>query len=177
MGQRYGSFGGGNSNRWNEPSREDLEREVSDLRERQEEQERRERVSREQRQKDQKEAAEEALRTADDWPTALHKQIILAGREIAIQREWSRTDPISDETRDDFTYFVHLKEGSMRAIEIWNVVEAENQDRIDALKKQIKEIENGIVTEVAQRLETENKDYKEIARALRNDTPEEFINW
>ena len=65
----------------------------------------------------------------------------------------------------------------MRAIEIWNVVEAENQDRIDALKKQIKEIENGIVTEVAQRLETENKDYKEIARALRNDTPEEFINW
>jgi hypothetical protein len=162
--RRYGSY--------NEPSKEDLEREVRDLREQAEERERCERVDREQRRKEQKEEQEEALRTANSWPEALHKQITLAGREI----NWERSNPIEGEPSVD-PYFLNLKNGSMRAIEIWNVVETENQDRINALKKQIKEIENGIAIEVAQRLETENKDYKQVARSLRNDTPENFINW
>ena len=126
---------------------------------------------RQRRQQERQEAWEHKRRSADTWPEALRKQASLFANESSF---WVEDDDFPDD------YFGPGSEACLRAIELWESVTETRQDDIDALKRQIAEIEDAIRLEVAEKLASENgiSGWQSVANAIEEDVNlTGWLNW
>ena len=114
--------------------------------------------------------AEERLRTADDWPEALRKQVVLCNREVGL-----------DDAEDLDGFFSRMVAACERAQELWATVAAEKQPEIEELESRIAAIQEGIRIQVAETLEKESESdsdpWRHVAQSLRDEDPSDFLYW
>jgi len=145
-----------------------LQDELDRAREQQEREERRRDQDRKERELARREDREYASHQADDWPEALQKQIYLCNREVA--------DGGDDEVGNFFGNTVAACE---KALEIWREVEASKQTEIDELQQRIAAIQDGIRTEVADKLQVADArhEFESVAQQIRDDQLSKFLDW
>jgi hypothetical protein len=146
-----------------------LEYELEQYREREREQMENDRREREEREHERQELHEERMRTATTWPEALQKQHYLMAQEALL---WKDNPPDN--------YFAPGANACTRAIEIWENIAKEKEQKRAQLKKQLADIDDEIRLETAKKLQTENKapGWQEIARAIAdNDDLNNFLYW
>lgn len=122
---------------------------------------------RREQQRERHEEYEEQMRTASDWPEALQKNITLCQRECAGDNEsgqefWNANIAACE-----------------TAIALWDDVEKSKQGEIEELERRLAAVRDSIKTEVADRLEKSDarREFKDVATALRDSTPSEFLYW
>lgn len=158
----------------------DLEYELDELRRRDEDRQERESREREQRDRERHEQMEERLRMADSWPDALHKQIQLFGREIAEEAKYVREyGPVESTDPDLDNFFVDGRNACQRALVIWGEVEKAKAEKRTELQRQMNALEDELRLEVADRLEAESDrlGWKNVAKSIREQTPDQFLYW
>ena len=139
----------------------DLEYEVQDLRQSSERQRDEEERARAERRRERESVREERERTADTWPEALHKQIVLFRREATPQDE---EDTIALE-------FETWAQACERAIELYQAAEAE-------IRPKIEKLEAAILLRAINALERDpRKGFSQIADMMRDTTPSGFLVW
>lgn len=128
-----------------------------------------ERRKREQRRQEMKEQIYEAEHSAENWPEALQKQIVLFNREAA---QWE-----ADDEPDEF--FGPGALACARALEIWREIEQQKRPIIEELEAQIAILIDGIRYETARQLNKESTSvaYRLVSQALLEQTPSSFLYW
>jgi len=106
------------------------------------------------------------LRTAANWPDALNKNRILSQNEV------------NGDDEDD-RFFESIAAACAKALEIWAVVEADNQTAIDNLDQKIAAIHDRIRLEVADQLQSADSrsEFAMVADQMRGDDLVSFLDW
>lgn len=117
-----------------------------------------------------RERIEQAERSADTWPEALRKNVYLLRREVS---------DVPDETDLD-NFFEHSAEACQYALALWRERELAVAEQIAALEAQIAALRDGVRLAVAEALDADGHNRaacRQVASALREMTPEQFLQW
>lgn len=145
-----------------------LEDELDRYREAEDRRQRESSAERERRRQEMRERIEEAERSADTWPEALHKQVHLMRREVTGHPDVADID----------AYFENSAIACEEAQQHWRELEAAAVDQIKALEAQIEALQDGIRLGVAERLEAvDRNEWHQVAAALREMSPWQFLQW
>lgn len=148
-----------------------LEQDLEDARRQLEDSRRQEQEAREARMQEYRERAEENRRTAETWPEALQKQEFLFRREA----NFDVGDP---DYVDD--YFAPGADACKKALEYWGEESEKVQSEIETLEQKIAELRAGIITKVADRLDTHEgmlDGWYSIAKDLRQVDEDDLDSW
>lgn len=111
------------------------------------------------------------MRTAKTWPEALEKQVYLMDSYAKSEME---------ENFRYETYFTDCVNCCNRALEIWQIVKASKQEKIDDLQRQLETAQTEIRVEVARQLHAENdrRGWKGVASSIGDDVDlNSWLDW
>jgi len=157
---------------------DNLRRQLDAQRDR-EERERQERV------RERRAEIEDRARENATWPQALRENARSFARE---DRDLVRADEdyIADcrehgkEPEQPYLYdgyFGTQAAGCRRALELWTTAEAAARPEIERLEAEIERLKDGVRETVAAAVEAENPEWRQVAQAMRDGTPGEFLEW
>lgn len=156
-----------------------LRDELDDYKRRERERQDQEYERHEQRRREAKQRYQDSLLEADTWPEALEKNCTRFLKEVREQQAFLEQYPDSapDPTFDD--WFQESYDASAKALELWPEVTRRYQTQIDALRKQIADLEAQIPLEVAKQLREINNEggWRATANELENSTPGQAVYW